>query len=567
MATNNWDLVYTDEYNMYEGDSTQALPGSPIARENKPDLVDQHFFPLSTLNNSMMDKDENINGPVTDFWSDYPIGIDVDGYIIYRNHNTGINVRGPAGVTSIQWDDLTPEQKAQLKGADGAPGLNGTNGIDGVNGVDGRNAYEVWKDNGHPDGTLEDWYSFLANHVQTMLIKEGTGVGSAITTYRGEGSYAEGRGAFATGYQTSAEGDNSFTTGLATYATNDNQVALGLYNSPTLNSLLEIGNGTSNAHRSNALVVNANGNLTVSGSITDGNNNVLSNKVDQIPGKSLSTNDFTNYYKDFIDSYTVDQTLIADSPNPVSNSAVYRSIQEVAILSGKPSQYLSTTDEDLVFFHPSSTSSDRMTAAKFTNTLTWNPVKQNLKNGNNIVSTNNNVLAFGTGLTAATDNQIVFGKYNKIDDSDIFQIGWGLASNNRKNLMHLDKNGDFYILGEIASNNGHHVLSNKQDLLTFDNTITQGSNNMVTSGTIYNYLVAHGINPSGGLYIPEIASLQTTVARLQAQVNAIDTEIEILGNPRIIRDDSQIDDYYTYGVDNGEFYIKLIEDEEEEGGE
>ena len=569
MATNNWDLVDTDEYNMYEGDSTQALPGSPIAREHRPDAVDQYFFPMSTIDNSMMDKSPDINGPVTDFWSDYPITIDVSGYIFYRNHNTGINVRGPAGITSIQWADLTPEQRASLKGEPGINGINGRDGIDGVDGVNGKSAYDLWIEAGH-SGTLEDFFAYLANAVQTVLIKRGTGDGSAIVNYDGAGSYASGKGAFATGYLTSAEGENSFTTGTGTRAVNANQTTIGSYNSPILNSIFEIGNGTDNSHRSNALVLSSNGNFSVAGSITDGSNNVLSNKVDKVTGKQLSTNDFTNYYKDWIDNFTVDLNLIPGSINPISSGAVYNSIQAAMAQTSKPNQALTTSNEDLSFFHPSVLSDGTLELAKYTNNLTWNPNKQIFKNTTENIITNNKVFAFGQGLTSASDYQIIIGKYNEISEDDIFQIGYGASTNSRKNFLHLNKNGDFYVFGDITDGNGN-VLDDKQDKLVFDNTIIQNSQNMVNSGTIYDYLVAHGINPDGGLNIPEIATLQAAVVIIQNQISTINTTLESIGDPRIIEDDSIIGDLYTYGIDNGEFYIKLIEDEddneEEEGGE
>ena len=155
MPTNNFKFSFTtDNYDLFSqyGPGTSTLPGTEVIDETNHIYDPNTLFPPSTLeppplpdNVSMMDKDENINGPINDFWSDYPIAIDVSGYILYHGENTGINVRGPIGSpTYIHFDDLTVEQRAELKGKDGIDGVNGMNGVDGQNGNDGLSAYEVW---------------------------------------------------------------------------------------------------------------------------------------------------------------------------------------------------------------------------------------------------------------------------------------------------------------------------------------------------------------------------------------------------------------------------------------
>ena len=51
-------------------------------------------------------------------------------------------------------------------------------------------------------------------------------------------------------------------------------------------------------------------------------NTLLDSKVDKILGKGLSTNDFTNAYKDMLDNYTVDSVLDSTSTNPIQNGTV-----------------------------------------------------------------------------------------------------------------------------------------------------------------------------------------------------------------------------------------------------
>ncbi len=49
---------------------------------------------------------------------------------------------------------------------------------------------------------------------------------------------------------------------------------------------------------------------------------LLDAKVDKVLGKGLSTNDFSNTYKDMLDNYTVDSVLDSSSTNPIQNGTV-----------------------------------------------------------------------------------------------------------------------------------------------------------------------------------------------------------------------------------------------------
>ena len=120
MATNNWNVT-TDDYDIYAqgGDTVTTTPGSPVMNEDREIEMDSYYFPMSTLPRSTMDLDPNNTGPTNDFWTHFPITIDINGYIFYNNENTGINIRGPAGMSTVHFDELTPAQKESLKGADG----------------------------------------------------------------------------------------------------------------------------------------------------------------------------------------------------------------------------------------------------------------------------------------------------------------------------------------------------------------------------------------------------------------------------------------------------------------
>lgn len=63
---------------------------------------------------------------------------------------------------------------------------------------------------------------------------------------------------------------------------------------------------------------------------------LLDSKVDKVLGKELSTNDFSNTYKDILDNYTVDSALDSFSTNPIQNGTVTN------VLNTKQSKTLST---------------------------------------------------------------------------------------------------------------------------------------------------------------------------------------------------------------------------------
>ena len=559
---NNWN-VNTDDYDIYNSQGEpSSLPGSPSIDESGHIQYDEYYFPLSTTPRSMMDQDPNNTGPTNDFWTDYPISIDINGYIFYNGENTGINVRGPAGATIVRWEDLTPEQIAQLKGADGTNGTNGTNGRDGLS------AYEEWLVvNGWADDPthhpITDFYQYIAD-LANKIVSEGTGNGSIIFNYRGTQGTASGAGSTASGYNTTASGVNAFVAGLNNIAGYNNQFVIGQNNANDSGNLFEIGNGLNEIDRSNAFSVTRGGNIVAAGIITDGSGNVLSNKVDKVSGKQLSTNDFTNTYKDFLDNYTVDTQISSSSSNPVENRVIYTALEAVSAASSKPSQSSTSANTDFPLFLVADTSSNIMNSANFNTNITWNPYKKNLKTGA-ITSSYTGIIALGQGLQAGANNQVILGNYNEANANAIFQIGNGSNVNDRSDLLTLTSS-TLTFDGDIVDGGGN-TLSGKQNTLTFDSAPTQNSTNPVTSGGIYTYLVQHGINPSGGLNIPEVTVLQGQVAILQSQVAALQTAVAAIGNPREITDDTYTSNTYVIGIDRDEFYIKLKGQEQQSNSE
>lgn len=115
--------------------------------------------------------------------------------------------------------------------------------------------------------------------------------------YRIEDTESAPAPAYALGLRQGDAGAFSSILGENLVAEYADQTAIGKYNDNQSGNAFEIGNGTADNVRSNALTVDWSGNVDAAGDITDGNGNVLSNKVDKVTGKGLSTNDYTTTEK------------------------------------------------------------------------------------------------------------------------------------------------------------------------------------------------------------------------------------------------------------------------------
>lgn len=573
---NNWENINTDDYDIYNVQTTpSAQPGSPtIDGSGHIVIPEQPFFPLSTLENSTMDKDPNNTGPTTDFWDNYPLTIDINGYIFYYDENTGINVRGPMGAPQyVSFDSLTPEQIETLKGTNGVNGINGRDGVDGEDGTDGLDAYHLWlNENGYTeqDHPIETFYQYLAGYID-IIVKEGDGVGSLITNFNGEENTATGRGSFASGFGTAANGDYSFTAGYGTIADYDYQFAIGKYNVSKPGNLFEIGNGVASTNRSTIFEVTNGGSVVAAGSITDGTGNILGNKVDKIPGKSLSTNDFNNNYKSFIDNYVVEDMVVQNSNNPVKSSGIYLAIEEAkASIISKPTIEPGTSNTNFHLLSYVDTGEYFEQGIQF-NDLTWNPAKNNFVAGDsNTTSIFNNLFVYGTGLSAAASHQILLGKFNIPSATDVFQISNGSSANSPNNLLSLSADGNLtvatdVIVTEVVDNTTvTHSLKGKQDILTYDSAPTALSTNPVSSGGLYNWWY----NDEKLDINQDISDANSRITVLNNSLNDLNSQVANIINTKTQLIDDATGYTYTIGVLNGELYIQLyeapVEPEEEE---
>lgn len=124
---------------------------------------------------------------------------------------------------------------------------------------------------------------------------------SGGVTASGTGAHAEGTGTTASGNFSHAEGSSTTAVGSSSHAQNyatkagyNYQTAIGQYNDNQSTSAFEIGNGTADNARSNALTVDWSGNLEAAGDIADGAGNVLSDKLQEDSNGDLTvTHDIT----------------------------------------------------------------------------------------------------------------------------------------------------------------------------------------------------------------------------------------------------------------------------------
>jgi hypothetical protein len=144
-------------------------------------------------------------------------------------------------------------------------------------------------------------YAFSNGDYSTASGFSSMAVGYASTAF-GFNATASGYAATALGNNAKAVGDNTLSNGYFTYAKSYASIAIGRYNDSIASSsnttwvatdpLFIAGNGTSNAARSNALVLYKNGNLIISGNLASGNS-TASGQYSAAMGQSTASAQFS----------------------------------------------------------------------------------------------------------------------------------------------------------------------------------------------------------------------------------------------------------------------------------
>ena len=185
------------------------------------------------------------------------------------------------------------------------------------------------------------------------------------TTVNGMAAHAEGNGTIASGPYSHAEGNLTTASGqtshaqnLGTIASSDNQTALGRYNIEDDNDryAMIIGNGTA-SERSNAAMLDWNGNLYLSGQIKNSSgeniyNNNLKNLVDgNAEGSLRSINSKEQYSSIIVESDVQSGVVEEDSTFTIDISSIpvdLRDSLSVFIRTSASQDMSSATDYELI---------------------------------------------------------------------------------------------------------------------------------------------------------------------------------------------------------------------------
>lgn len=144
---------------------------------NRPDISKEYWKPLDIYIKDATVMDHGQYSGDEEFWQRDQIYIDSNGFVYLNNENTGINVRGPEGHLSLDFESLTPEQIEQLRGPQGVQGPEGPQGIQGpegpmgqvaltpeqvaaLKGDDGKSTYQIWLEQGYT-GTEADFLNWI----------------------------------------------------------------------------------------------------------------------------------------------------------------------------------------------------------------------------------------------------------------------------------------------------------------------------------------------------------------------------------------------------------------------
>ena len=152
-------------------------------------------------------------------------------------------------------------------------GIRGTGGVGAMSMAEGRNTVASGECS-HAEG-LTSKATGGTSHAEGYATKasgyyahsEGYDTKARGVSSHAEGEYTESSGyrAHAEGSRTIASGTNSHAQNCYTTAAHGNQTTIGKYNNNQSDNAFEIGNGTSDSARSNALVVDWNGNIIAQG--------------------------------------------------------------------------------------------------------------------------------------------------------------------------------------------------------------------------------------------------------------------------------------------------------------
>ena len=293
-------------------------------------------------------------------------------------------------------------------------------------------------------------------------------------TAKGEASHVEGTSNSSSGINSHAEGNNTAASG--NYAHSEGKYTAAIGNAAHSEGISDISSG-SEFFSTHQLLIVYNG---------DSYNNYLIRGIDEEPirintGSVFSCNDVIYHVTDLevIQGGQYDYFL-KTSPNLKEN---------VQISSDFNSPTTITIEPVIV----EGTAKGKASHHQNTNNCAYGD--NSYAGGQGCQSNNPQSFTHGIGLIASTDNQAVFGKYNKYVPGDIFEIGIGTGKGeeSRENAFRIDEKGNAYFLNSINSSGAvlgattTYSLRVNSSATIYGGFISGGSTNKVTadySGTI-----------------------------------------------------------------------------------
>jgi hypothetical protein len=254
----------------------------------------------------------------------------------------------------------------------------------------------------------------------------------------GTGVSASGTNSFASGNTVSASGTHSGAFGLGTTAQGYNQFVVGQFNAPLGTSevntnsddpLFIVGNGFNNGARSNAFVVERDGDTRIAGSLTAGVGALNQGGVVAIGPAARALG---------ADAVAIGRNARGTGPDDVALGTNAFAFAGGATALGAGARAT----------HPGAVALGPGTFTVADNALTFGPGTLADARGS---------VALGEGLDAETRNQFVVGRFNmptgdpgsERPDDDLFIVGNGTDNANRSNAVAVKRNGDVNVAGKL----------------------------------------------------------------------------------------------------------------------
>lgn len=287
--------------------------------------------------------------------------------------------------------------------------------------------------------------------------------GKASAAMREASNIAKGAFAFSAGHQSKALADHSITIGSGLIADKPYQTVLGRYNNNDTNALFVIGVGDSEENRLNAIEIDAVGNVNIPKlNIPQAEKvwNLGSGEYSaELPGGSSASG--TNAVAMGLDNIASGNFSIAAGIDSVASGKCGVSLGTATKAIGENTLVLGSNGEaqgkcSLVFGHRSKAIGDYSISGGWaSNAGGDSSVAIGLyanSNGNYSFCTGfrnqaNGNYGFAANYYTVTTNEAesAFGKYNRLNNNQIFSIGIGTSESNRENAFEVFTTGEVNI--------------------------------------------------------------------------------------------------------------------------